>query len=72
VRAVTNAELDVWIGGSNHNHRRKIMVVIDALQRYGDSVAFVDCDAYFLKAPGSLFDFDKAWQILSSYCGRKT
>jgi hypothetical protein len=56
VRAVTDVELNDWMGGSGYIHRRKIMAVIDALQRYGESVAFIDCDTYFLKPPGLLFD----------------
>jgi hypothetical protein len=57
VREVTKAELDEWMGGSEYIHRRKTMTVIDALQRYGHSVAFIDCDTYFVKPPGTLFDF---------------
>jgi hypothetical protein len=56
VRTVTDAELNDWMGGSSYIYRRKIMAVIDALQRYGDSVAFIDCDTYFLKSPGLLFE----------------
>lgn len=56
VRPVTKEELDDWMGRSTYIHRRKTMMVIDALQRYGGSVAFIDCDTYFLKAPSALFD----------------
>ena len=56
VREVSNAELDEWMGRSEYVHRRKIMAIIDALRCYGNSVAFIDCDTYFLKAPGALFD----------------
>jgi hypothetical protein len=56
VRTVTDAELDEWMGETRYIHRRKLMAVIDALERYGGSVAFIDCDTYFLKPAGSLFE----------------
>jgi hypothetical protein len=55
VRTLTEAKLSEWMGATNYIHRRKLMAVIDALERYGGSVAFIDCDTYFQKPAGLLF-----------------
>jgi hypothetical protein len=44
------------MGKEGYVHRRKIMTIIDALRRFPGSVVFVDCDTYFQKPPGKLFD----------------
>lgn len=55
VRPIAPGELDAWLGGSDYVHRRKTMTILDALERYGGSVAFVDCDTYYLRSPEVLF-----------------
>ena len=56
VHALSREDLDAWMGGSDYIHRRKTMAIIDALQRYGGDIAFVDCDTYFRRSPVRLFD----------------
>ena len=48
--------LDAWMNGGTYIHRRKTMVILDALRRFSGKVAFVDSDTYFLKSPQRLFD----------------
>jgi hypothetical protein len=53
--AISSATLEHWMGGSDYIHRRKTMTVIDALERFKGSIAFIDCDTYFLKPVDQLF-----------------
>lgn len=53
---VTPAALDLWLGGGDYIHRRKTCVLIDALERFGGRVAFLDSDTYLLGSPARLFD----------------
>jgi hypothetical protein len=53
---ISSATLESWMGGSDYIHRRKTMTVIDALERFEQAVAFVDCDTYFLKPADQLFE----------------
>ena len=55
IRLIEAAELSAWLGPSDYPHRRKIMSIIDALERYGGDVAFVDSDTWFRKSPKRLF-----------------
>ena len=55
VRPVLSSELNCWMGGAGYIHRRKAMALLDALERFGGKVAFVDCDTYFRRSPKLLF-----------------
>jgi len=44
-----------WAGSFGYIHRRKIIAVRDALQRFGGRVVFCDTDTYFRKSPRTLF-----------------
>lgn len=50
------ALLDRYLGDSDYIHRRKTMVVIDALERFGGKVVFLDSDTYATASPARLFD----------------
>ncbi len=56
IRLVTAKELTDWLDGDTYIHRRKTMVVLDALRRFPGNVAFVDSDTYFKRSPLLLFD----------------
>ena len=56
IRPLAATELEAWLGGSDYIHRRKTMAIIDALERYPGSLAFIDCDTYFRRSPALLFD----------------
>lgn len=45
-----------WTGPHGYKHRRKIMTMVDALDRYRGRVAFIDSDTWFKRSPGTLFD----------------
>lgn len=49
------ARLDEWLGGDTYIHRRKLCAIIDAMERYGGSVVFLDSDTYFKALPSRLF-----------------
>lgn len=53
--AVDAAMLDAWLGPSDYQHRRKTCAIIDALERFGGQVIFIDSDTWFRRAPGPLF-----------------
>jgi hypothetical protein len=44
-----------WAGPFEFNHRRKIFVIKDALEKFGGRLVYCDCDTYFLEHPGKLF-----------------
>lgn len=46
--------LDAWLGESDYHHRRKTCAIIDALERFGGAVMFVDSDTYWTKPPARL------------------
>ena len=48
------ATLDRWLGGSDYIHRRKTCAFIDALERFGGRVIFIDSDTYWLRPPTRL------------------
>ncbi|WP_375401975.1 hypothetical protein [uncultured Sphingomonas sp.] len=50
------ATLEAWLAGSDYIHRRKTCVLIDAIERFGGRIAFLDSDTYFKKSPMRLFD----------------
>lgn len=52
--ALDDAMLDAWLGGSNYIHRRKTCAIIDALERFGGRVVFIDSDTWFKRAPRRL------------------
>ena len=56
VRVIEPWELEAWMGGLDYVHRRKSAVMADALARFPGSVAFVDCDTYYLRSPRVIFD----------------
>lgn len=53
--AVSPDQLELWLGGSDYIHRRKICAIIDALERTTGKVVFIDTDTYFLKSPSQMF-----------------
>lgn len=52
---VARATLDAWLDGGDYVHRRKTCAIIDALERFGGTVVFVDTDTWFRRAPAPLF-----------------
>lgn len=48
--------LDEWAGPWHFQHRRKIMALRDALQRYKGPTTYLDGDTYFRRSPKRLFD----------------
>lgn len=55
VVALSQARLDEWLGGSDYIHRRKTCVILDALERFANKVAFIDSDTWFLAHPERIF-----------------
>lgn len=53
--ALTQAQLDLWLGQSDYIHRRKTCVIIDALDRFGTKIAFIDSDTWFAAHPSRIF-----------------
>lgn len=53
--ALTQARLDEWLGGADYIHRRKTCVILDALERFGSKVAFIDADTWFAAHPARIF-----------------
>lgn len=51
---IDQAQLDLWLGGSNYIHRRKTCVVLDALDRF-EKIAFLDADTYLIRPPERLW-----------------
>jgi hypothetical protein len=47
--------LTEWGGPFGFIHRRKILAIKDALQKFGGRLGYCDCDTYFLKNPSKLF-----------------
>ena len=47
--------MEEWAGPSGFGHRRKIMAVRDALQRFDGPTALLDGDTYFRRSPYRLF-----------------
>lgn len=47
--------LKEWTGPFGYQYRRKILVVKDALERFGGRLLFVDCDTYFARHPDRAF-----------------
>lgn len=56
VLQVDKVKLDTWLEGSDYTHRRKLMVIIEALEKYRGKLAFVDSDTCFQCSPMLLFD----------------
>lgn len=56
VMRIDKVKLDAWLEGSSYKHRRKLMVIIEALERYRGKLAFVDTDTCFQRSPMLLFD----------------
>ena len=52
---VDQQQLDAWLGGSDYIHRRKTCAIIDALQRFGGKVTFLDSDTYWIGSPATIF-----------------
>ena len=52
---LTSATLDQWMSGGSYIHRRKTMAILDALERFGGQVVFIDSDTFFRRAPEHLF-----------------
>ena len=55
IRELTAQELDDWQGPDRYVHRRKTMVMIDALARQQHPIAFVDSDTWFRRPAAELF-----------------
>lgn len=53
--ALSQAQLDEWLGGSDYIHRRKTCVILDALDRFAGKVAFIDSDTWFIAHPERIF-----------------
>jgi hypothetical protein len=53
---IDQRQLDAWLGGSDYIHRRKTCAIIDALQRFGGKVLFLDSDTYWTSPPDRLFN----------------
>lgn len=53
--ALSQAQLDEWLGGSDYIHRRKTCVILDALERFADKMAFIDSDTWFAAHPARIF-----------------
>lgn len=53
---LTSVQLNEWLGGSDYIHRRKTCVIIDALDRFGGKVAFIDSDTWFRASPARIFN----------------
>jgi hypothetical protein len=53
--ALSPEHLDRWLGGSDYIHRRKTCVIIDALERFGRRIAFIDSDTWFAHHPARIF-----------------
>ncbi len=49
------ATLDGWLGDSDYLHRRKTCAIIDALERFGGRVIFIDSDTWFRRSPAPIF-----------------
>lgn len=47
--------LDRWLAGEDYIHRRKTCVILDALDRFGGKVVFIDSDTWFSAHPDRLF-----------------
>ena len=56
VLRIDKAKLDAWLEGSDYTHRRKLMVIIEALEKYRGKLAFVDTDTCFQRSPMLLFN----------------
>ena len=52
---LSETRLRDWTGPHGYKHRRKIMTVMDALERYRGRVVFVDSDTWFKRSPSTLF-----------------
>ncbi|WP_174284534.1 hypothetical protein [Sphingomonas bacterium] len=52
---IEDATLERWLDGGDYVHRRKTCAIIDALDRFGGKVVFIDTDTYFTRPPASLF-----------------
>jgi hypothetical protein len=55
IEPVSDQLLADWAGPFDFNHRRKIFVVKDALQKFGGRLVYCDADTYFIKHPRKLF-----------------
>jgi hypothetical protein len=56
VVAVDQPTLDAWLGDTDYIHRRKTCAIIDALNRYGGKIVFVDTDTYWTRSPRAVFE----------------
>ena len=55
VEFLSSETLESWLGGGNYIHRRKIMTIIHALEKYASPLAFIDSDTWFKKSPAHIF-----------------
>jgi hypothetical protein len=55
IEPLDRATLDEWAGPHRHIHRRKILAVRDALQKFGGRVIYCDADTYFIRDAAALF-----------------
>ncbi|RYX81309.1 hypothetical protein EON83_24665 [bacterium] len=53
---LNKSKLNEWLSGSDYIHRRKTCVIIDALDRFGGKIAFIDSDTWFRCHPKKIFD----------------
>src|SRR5262245_29116144 len=51
IEPIGDALLTDWLGPFDYIHRRKILVIRDALQKFGGRLAYCDTDTYFFKHP---------------------
>lgn len=64
IEPIDSEHLTEWAGPFNFNHRRKIVAVKNALEKFGGRVALCDTDTYFVKPPSELFGRIRAGHTL--------
>jgi hypothetical protein len=56
IEHVSEQRLRDWLGQTSFTHRRKLMALLDALDRFPGSVVLVDSDTWFRRNPGRVFE----------------
>jgi hypothetical protein len=55
IEPITNKLLAEWAGPFDFNHRRKILAIRNALEKFGSRLVYCDTDTYFLNHPDKMF-----------------
>ena len=55
IEPLSEKALTDWAGPFDFNHRRKIFVIKDALEKFGDRLLYCDSDTFFTKHPKKAF-----------------